>query len=88
MGQSHPYSAFVRYRCGPEENRTLHTFLAREHRQPWYMQAHNFAGEVRLELTYREGQYGYLLTRVGFTDQCRYSPIYVLLTGFEPVSPP
>ena len=32
-------------------------------------------GEVRLELTYREGQYGYLLTRVGFTDQCRYSPI-------------
>ena len=32
-------------------------------------------GEVRLELTYREGQYGDLLTRVGFTDQCRYSPI-------------
>ena len=32
-------------------------------------------GEVRLELTYREGQYGYLVTRVGFTDQCRYSPM-------------
>lgn len=24
---------------GPEENRTLHKFLAREPRQPWYMQA-------------------------------------------------
>lgn len=25
--------------CGPEENRTLHNLLARETRQPWYMQA-------------------------------------------------
>jgi len=40
--------------CGPEENRTLHTFLAREHRQPWYMQAHKPVGEVRFELTYCE----------------------------------
>ena len=26
--------------CGPEGNRTLHDLLAREFRQPWYMQAH------------------------------------------------
>ena len=27
--------------CGPEGNRTLHDLLAREFRQPWYMQAQN-----------------------------------------------
>ena len=43
-------------------------------------------GEVRLELTYCEVQYGDLVTQVGFTDQCRYSPI-VLLSGVEPESP-
>lgn len=26
--------------CGPEENRTLHSLLAREKRQPWNMRAH------------------------------------------------
>ena len=35
-------------------------------------------GEVRLELTYCEVQYGDLLTQVGFTDQCRYSPIIIV----------
>ena len=46
----------------------------------------HIVGEVRLELTYCEVQYGDLVTQVGFTDQCRYSPI-VLLSGVEPESP-
>ena len=50
--------------CGPEENRTLHSLLAREKRQPWNMRAHIFkindfvfVRVVGLEPTYREDQY-------------------------------
>ena len=34
----HPWKLYF---CGPEGNRTLHNLLAREFRQPWYMQAQN-----------------------------------------------
>ena len=34
-----PGITFTSKFCGPEGNRTLHSLLAREKRQPWYMQA-------------------------------------------------
>ena len=34
-----PGITFTSNFCGPEGNRTLHSLLAREKRQPWYMQA-------------------------------------------------
>ena len=35
--------------CGPEENRTLHSLLAREKRQPWNMRAHIIVLQEGLE---------------------------------------
>ena len=32
--------------CGPEGNRTLHDLLAREFRQPWYMQAQKYSSNL------------------------------------------
>ena len=72
--------------CGPEENRTLHTFLAREHRQPWYMQAHKPVGREGFEPPYCESNTT-IFAQGGFTVHCRYLPIFVLLSGVEPESP-
>ena len=34
------YTSSISMICGPKENRTLHSLLAREKRQPWNMRAH------------------------------------------------
>ncbi len=61
--------------CGPKENRTLHTFLAREHRQPWYMQAHKPVGREGFEPPYCESNTT-IFAQGGFTVHCRYLPMF------------
>ena len=81
------YTSSISIICGPEENRTLHSLLAREKRQPWNMRAHIFkindfvfVRVVGLEPTYREDQYELFVEAGRF-----YRPLPLHSQLFEPV---
>ena len=42
------FPIIFQYNCGPDENRTHHTNLARIHRQPWNMPAHLLCRSYRI----------------------------------------
>ena len=67
--------------CGTEGNRTLHTLIANQNRQPWYMRALIFVEQMRIELTPKS-----LPGILASLGTC--CPIYFeRVAGIEPASP-
>ena len=70
--------------CGPEGNRTLHDLLAREFRQPWYMQAQNT--HLTFNSTFTTNYRMSLRVLVNHFSERYYGNKWWTHMGFEPLS--